>query len=180
MRRGKRFSVILAGTASFLLLAAACSGNDSGTTTGSAGGDTPLSGNIVVSGSSTVEPISSLVAELFRENNPVTINVDGPGTGDGFALFCNGETDISDASRPIEDTEAKTRIAEIIDLMLTDDRRSWQLQPDATWLRTEALLGRAGTMDTFETLKEDALNRSLVVAAPHRPGAGAGSLDPRA
>ncbi|MEP6476119.1 MAG: substrate-binding domain-containing protein, partial [Actinomycetota bacterium] len=77
--------------------------------TGSAGGDTPLSGNIVVSGSSTVEPISSLVAELFRENNPdVTINVDGPGTGDGFALFCNGETDISDASRPIAPDEAAT------------------------------------------------------------------------
>jgi phosphate transport system substrate-binding protein len=32
--------------------------------------------------------------------------VDGPGTGDGFALFCNGETDISDASRPIKDEEA--------------------------------------------------------------------------
>ncbi|MEO8292169.1 MAG: substrate-binding domain-containing protein [Actinomycetota bacterium] len=109
MRGGKRSGVILAGAASFLLLAAACSGNDSGTTTGSAGGDTPLSGNIVVSGSSTVEPISSLVAELFRENNPdVTINVDGPGTGDGFALFCNGETDISDASRPIADDEAAT------------------------------------------------------------------------
>ena len=31
--------------------------------------------------------------------------VDGPGTGDGFELFCNGETDINDASRPIEDDE---------------------------------------------------------------------------
>jgi phosphate transport system substrate-binding protein len=36
----------------------------------------------------------------------VSISVDGPGTGDGFELFCNGETDISDASRPIEDDEA--------------------------------------------------------------------------
>ncbi len=62
----------------------------------------------MISGSSTVEPISSIVAEIFNETNPeVAISVDGPGTGDGFELFCNGETDISDASRPIEPDEAK-------------------------------------------------------------------------
>ena len=62
----------------------------------------------MISGSSTVEPISSLVAELFNETSPnVAISVDGPGTGDGFVLFCKGETDISDASRPIEPEEAK-------------------------------------------------------------------------
>ena len=38
--------------------------------------------------------------------------------------------------------------------MLADDRRSWQLQPDATWLRTEVIEGRPGTIDTFEVLKE--------------------------
>ncbi len=59
-----------------------------------------------MSGSSTVLPISNLVAELFSEQNPdVQVSVDGPGTGDGFVLFCKGETDISDASRPIEDDE---------------------------------------------------------------------------
>ena len=52
--------------------------------------------------------ISSLVADLFSADTPdVQISVDGPGTGDGFALFCNGETDISDASRPIKDEEAQ-------------------------------------------------------------------------
>ena len=70
-------------------------------------GDEGLTGSITISGSSTVEPISSLVAELFRDAIPdVTINVDGPGTGDGFELFCDGETDITDASRPIDDEEA--------------------------------------------------------------------------
>ena len=60
-----------------------------------------------ISGSSTVEPISSAVAEGFAADNPdVSVSVDGPGTGDGFELFCGGETDISDASRPIEDDEA--------------------------------------------------------------------------
>ncbi len=81
---------------------------------------------------------------------------------------------------PVEDSDAKARIAEIVDLMLADDRRSWQLQPDATWVRTEVLLGREGTIDTFEVLKERALASGQVSTAPRRPGSGAGSLDPRA
>lgn len=60
----------------------------------------------MVSGSSTVEPITSLVAEKFQGENPeVTPSVDGPGTSDGFELFCNGETDLQDASRPIDEEE---------------------------------------------------------------------------
>jgi ABC-type phosphate transport system substrate-binding protein len=66
-----------------------------------------VAGQIDVSGSSTVEPITSLLAEDFSAENPhAGVSVDGPGTGDGFELFCNGETDLSDASRPIEDEEA--------------------------------------------------------------------------
>ena len=64
--------------------------------------------------------------------------------------------------------------------MLTDDRRSWQLQPDASWVRTETLEGREGTIDTFETLKELALVMAAAASAPRCPGAGAGSMDPRA
>lgn len=87
----------------FVLLAAAC-----GSSTGNAGGNTSggAAGSVQVSGSSTVEPISVRVAELLSDVNPdVEVNVDGPGTGDGFALFCDGQTDISDASRPIKDEE---------------------------------------------------------------------------
>ncbi|HVL50869.1 MAG TPA: substrate-binding domain-containing protein [Actinomycetota bacterium] len=65
-----------------------------------------LSGEITISGSSTVEPISIGVAEAFSGKAPgVGISVDGPGTGDGFELFCRGEIDIADASRPISDEE---------------------------------------------------------------------------
>ena len=71
-------------------------------------------------------------------------------------------------------------LATIINVMLSDDRRSWQLQPDATWVRTETLEGREGSIDTFEVLKEDAVVFGSVVTTPRRPGAGAGSLDPRA
>jgi phosphate transport system substrate-binding protein len=93
---------LVAAALAIVLLAAACGGGD---TPGSGGGQA-LTGEIVISGSSTVEPISALVAELFNEENPdVAISVDGPGTGDGFELFCSGQTDISDASRPINEEE---------------------------------------------------------------------------
>ena len=63
-------------------------------------------GEIFVSGSSTVEPITNRVAEEFAAQNPdFQYTVEGPGTSDGFQLFCNGETDISDASRAISEEE---------------------------------------------------------------------------
>jgi phosphate transport system substrate-binding protein len=76
-------------------------------TTSAEGGEVgELSGSIVVSGSSTVEPITARVGEAFDGANPgVATSVEGPGTGDGFARFCAGETDISDASRPISEEE---------------------------------------------------------------------------
>jgi phosphate transport system substrate-binding protein len=69
------------------------------------GGEAPsgVSGSITVSGSSTVEPISTGVAELLKGSNPdFNFTIEGPGTGDGFKRFCAGETDISDASRKIK------------------------------------------------------------------------------
>ena len=54
-----------------------------------------------------MEPISSIVAGDFNAANPdVQYSVDGPGTGDGFALLCDGSIDIADASRAIEEEEA--------------------------------------------------------------------------
>ena len=104
MGMGKRWALV-ALVLSLALVAAACGGDDDGGGNGNGAG-AGLTGDIFVSGSSTVEPISALVAEIFAEENPdVAINVEGPGTGDGFELFCNGETDISDASRPIADDE---------------------------------------------------------------------------
>ena len=53
-----------------------------------------------------MQPISSRVGELLEDcGSGVAATVDGPGTGDGFELFCAGETDISDASRPIDEEE---------------------------------------------------------------------------
>ena len=90
-----------------MLVMAACQGNDTGSSEAPGGDGTgTASGEIFVSGSSTVEPISNAVAEAFAaQNSGFEYTVEGPGTGDGFALFCNGETDISDASRAISDEE---------------------------------------------------------------------------
>jgi len=119
---------LLGGAIALSLVAAACGSDDNSsdptdapagdatTTAGGAaaseapasggGGGGAVSGSVVVSGSSTVEPISIVVGEKFKAANPdAGVTVDGPGTGDGFQLFCAGETDISDASRPISDEE---------------------------------------------------------------------------
>jgi phosphate transport system substrate-binding protein len=83
-----------------------------GTTAGTtAGGATKLAaGEVFVTGSSTVEPISIRVGELASElsGGDLAVTVEGPGTGDGFAKFCAGEGDVTGASRPIKDEEAQS------------------------------------------------------------------------
>ena len=77
---------------------------------GSSGGGSSeeLSGTIRIDGSSTVFPFAQAAAELFNEDQPnVKITTGQSGTGGGFEKFCAGETDISDASRAIEDDEEK-------------------------------------------------------------------------
>ena len=81
-------------------LLAGCGGADDGPE------PTALSGSVAVDGSSTVAPISEAVAEEFQvANQGVRVTVGIAGTGGGFKRFCAGETDISDASRPITDEE---------------------------------------------------------------------------
>jgi phosphate transport system substrate-binding protein len=106
----QRRLAVLATILAFGLIAAACGGDDNSSSSdegGSGGsGSGSAKGEVNVSGSSTVLPISTAVGEAFQDDNKdATVNVDGPGTGDGFKLFCDGETDISDASRPIKDEE---------------------------------------------------------------------------
>ena len=87
---------------------AACGGDDESSASGGGGGGGggDLSGKIAIDGSSKVAPFTQAAAELFNEENPdVQITVGTSGTGGGFEKFCAGETDISDASRPIKDDE---------------------------------------------------------------------------
>jgi phosphate transport system substrate-binding protein len=97
---------------------------------------TAVSGTITVSGSSTVEPISTGVAELLKESSPdFNYTIEGPGTGDGFKRFCAGETDISDASRKIKDEEAAKCTAagiEYIELQIAYDGITVMTSPQNT------------------------------------------------
>ncbi|MFD7298365.1 PstS family phosphate ABC transporter substrate-binding protein [Streptomyces sp. NPDC059897] len=98
----RRATAPLALTAAVLLTASACGGSDAG----SGGDGDELSGTIKVDGSSTVAPLSTAAAQLFQQQNSgVKVTVGTSGTGGGFEKFCAGETDISDASRAIEDDE---------------------------------------------------------------------------
>ena len=81
---------------------------------------------------------------------------------------------------PIEDAVAQIRINDMFAVMLADDRRSWQLGGDGVYRRTEDINGAVGSVDTFETLKAAALAMAESAAAPRRPRAGIGSLDPTA
>ncbi len=81
----------------------ACGG---GNEQAAAGGDSGLSGEVISDGSSTVAPLTSAAAEFFAEEEPgVNVSVATSGTGGGFEVFCQGSTDISNASRPIKDEE---------------------------------------------------------------------------
>ena len=99
----------VAGAVVVAVVAAGCSAkSDSPSGGGSSSSGGAATGSVAVSGSSTLLPISQLVAERFSQANPAAqVGVDGPGTGDGFVLFCEGTTDINDASRQIEPEESK-------------------------------------------------------------------------
>ncbi|MDX2381108.1 MAG: substrate-binding domain-containing protein [Acidimicrobiia bacterium] len=118
---------ILAGALILGIVAACGSDDDSGSDTTAAPAAEPATtdemaddepaaaggelaaGSVFVSGSSTVEPISIRVGELAAEQSggDLAVTVEGPGTGDGFKKFCSGESDVSDASRTIKDSEAE-------------------------------------------------------------------------
>ena len=99
----------LAAAGVMALSVTACGDDDeSEGNSGGGGGGGNLSGDIRIDGSSTVAPLSEPAGEQFNGENPeVKVTVGTSGTGGGFEKFCAGETDISDASRQIEDDEKK-------------------------------------------------------------------------
>lgn len=122
----KRKILPLALAAAVAVSLVACSSSDtSEDTSDDTDGGSSASGSIVISGSSTVEPISIAVAEAFRADNPgVDISVDGPGTGDGFKLLCAGEIDINDASSKVKQEQLDECAAngiEMIELRIGTD-----------------------------------------------------------
>ncbi|MBF2013830.1 MAG: PstS family phosphate ABC transporter substrate-binding protein [Rivularia sp. T60_A2020_040] len=99
----------LASVSALVLLVSACGDGNQGTApTGGGAAGSDISGKVLVDGSSTVFPISEAMAEEFQKANPnVRVTVGSSGTGGGFKKFCNNETDITGASRPIKPSEVE-------------------------------------------------------------------------
>lgn len=98
-----------------------------------------LSGNVTIDGSSTVAPISKAVAEEFAKANPgVKVPVGTSGTGGGFKKFCAGDTDISNASRPIkkaEEEECKKNGVEFVEIPVAVDGLTVVVNKENTWAK---------------------------------------------
>jgi phosphate transport system substrate-binding protein len=113
-----------------------------------------LSGDVIADGSSTVGPLTTAAAEAFREVQPgVNVEVGISGTGGGFERFCAGETDLSDASRPIKDDEEVPVCAdagiEYVDYTVAIDALTVVVNIDNDWV--DCL-----TVEQLETIWEPA------------------------
>ncbi|HUE72923.1 MAG TPA: PstS family phosphate ABC transporter substrate-binding protein [Pirellulaceae bacterium] len=111
--------------------------NSTTTAGGSAAGE-KLTGKIAIDGSSTVFPVMEAIAEEFRNVQPsVQAPIGIAGTGGGFKKFCRGDTDISNASRPIleeEMTLAKENGIEYIELPICFDALTVAVHKDNDWV----------------------------------------------
>lgn len=143
-----------------------------------------LKGSVKVDGSSTVYPLTEAVAEDFRKKAPgirVTIGVSG--TGGGFKRFIAGETDISNASRPIRKSEtdvaAKNGI-EFIELPVAYDGLSVVVNPKNTWAKSltvaqlKRIYGAENPAKTWKDLDPSWPDRPIRVFSP---GTDSGTFD---
>ena len=121
--------VACVGLTLLLSVLSACGGGD---------GVKNASAVIAVDGSSTVFPIAEAVAEEYqRVDATARVTVGVSGTGGGFKKFCAGETDISDASRPIKTVEVEACAAagiEYIELPIAYDGISVVVHPENDWV----------------------------------------------
>ncbi|PKO07386.1 MAG: hypothetical protein CVU41_01420 [Chloroflexi bacterium HGW-Chloroflexi-3] len=121
-----------------------------------------LEGDVIADGSSTVFPITTAVAEEFALVAPnVRVSVGLSGTGGGFKKFCVGETDISDASRPIKDSEkeiCQSNNIEYVEFLVAMDGLTVMINPENDWIneltvdQLAALLGDSSTIKKWSDL----------------------------
>lgn len=140
-RKKRAWWLVGAMVALIALVAAACGDDDDDDDAGPADSDfdyDSLSGTIQIDGSSTVYPISQAMAEEFINASDVEVRVGLSGTGGGFEKFCRGETQISDASRPISDSERDedcpaNGISDIVELQVAIDALTVVVNPENDW-----------------------------------------------
>lgn len=128
---------VLVGVALAALALAGCSDNSNGGD--NSGGESELTGAVLVDGSSTVAPLSEAAASIYKEEQAkVNVSVGTSGTGGGFEKFCKGETDISDASRPIKDKEKQACEAagvKFVELVVANDALTVVVNKENTWAK---------------------------------------------
>ncbi len=136
---------------------ASCGSNESND---SNGGEEALSGTIMIDGSSTVYPISEAVAEEFRAEAPdVKVTIGSSGSGAGFKKFARGETDISDASRAIKESEVaacKEAGIDFTEITVAYDGLAVFVNKDNDWLSTITV---ADLKKLWEPEAEDVITR---------------------
>ena len=134
-----RYSRLATAVVAGALVLTAC-GGDNNTDAVNAGneGNSQLSGSVKADGSSTVAPLTTAAAELFKEEQSgVNVTVGTSGTGGGFEKFCAGETDISDASRPIKDEEkalCEGKGIEFAEIAVANDALTVVVSKDNDWV----------------------------------------------
>jgi phosphate transport system substrate-binding protein len=104
---------------------------------GCGGGDSSSGGAITADGSSTVGPFTTKAAEDFKAQGGGDVTVGISGTGGGFERFCAGETDISNASRPIKDEEAAIcaeKGVEYVELQVATDALTNVVNSENDWV----------------------------------------------
>ncbi len=144
-----------------------------------------LEGEIQVDGSSTVFPITEAMAEEFGilTERGVRVTVGVSGTGGGFKRFCAGETDISDASRPIKDAEAELcgeAGIGFIEVPVAFDGLTVVINPDNDWVDhlTVEELNHMFRPEDYATLWSEVRDGfPEVEIALYAPGADSGTFD---
>jgi phosphate transport system substrate-binding protein len=170
------------------LLVAGCGREDSSGSTaaiGTGGSSNDLSGRIEVDGSSTVGPFVTAGAEEFQaQNNGVQVTVGISGTGGGFERFCAGETDISDASRPIKDDEevpiCQDNGIDYTELQLANDGIAVVTNKENDWAtcltvdQLNKIWGPDSTVDSWKDVDPSFPDEKLTLAGP---GTDSGTFD---
>ena len=143
-----------------------------------------LKGDIRIDGSSTVYPITEAVTEDFSKlAKGVHATVGVSGTGGGFKRFCKGETDISDASRPITKAEADTCRSsgiEFVELPVAYDALTIVVNPANDWMKSvsvdqlKRIFGASNTAKTWKDLDSSWPDRPIKC---YSPGTDSGTFD---
>lgn len=156
------------------------------TACGGGGGEGGISGEVNVDGSSTVYPISQAMAEEFgAANRNARVTVSLSGSGGGFKKFCNGEIDISNASRPIKQKEidkCAEKGIEFIEIPVAYDGLSVVVNKDNKWatcLTAEELTkiwepAAEGKITSWSKVKGGYPNEALRL---YGPGTDSGTYD---